>query len=452
MKFAKYFLLGIALMLPFSPAAFSQQSFSGKAELAEKVKKEFLHAWNSYRKYAWGHDALKPLSRSFRDWHSESLMMTPVDAFDTMLLMGLKKEAEEAKQLILSGLSFDKDITVQNFEISIRILGGLISAYELDGDKRFLQMAEDLAQRLIKAFNSPTGMPYRMVNLKTGKTSGAESNSAEIGTYIIEYGTLSRLTGKPVYFNTAKKAMAELYKRRSSRGLIGSEINVETGEWLNKESHISGGIDSYYEYLLKAAILFDDKDLKTMWDSSITAINKYLYDEKGGELWYGVSDMNTGERISTTYGALDAFFPAVLSLNGDMEKAEKLQQSGYKMWLLAGIEPEQIDYATMKITSPYYLLRPENIESAYYLYRYTGDYRYITMGEEYLNSIIKYCRTDNGYCALKNVMTGEKMDAMESFFLAETMKYLYLLFAPEETLDFNSYIFNTEAHPVKRNY
>jgi len=84
---------------------------------------------------------------------------------------------------------------VQNFEVSIRILGGLLSAYELDGDNRFLALAKDLADRLIKSFDSPTGMPYRYVNLATGKTRGEISNPAEIGTYIIEYGIPSRHTG-----------------------------------------------------------------------------------------------------------------------------------------------------------------------------------------------------------------------------------------------------------------
>ncbi|MBK7212523.1 MAG: glycoside hydrolase family 47 protein [Bacteroidales bacterium] len=110
-------------------------------------------------------DALRPLSRSGHNWYPQSLLMTPIDAYDGLLILGFKEEAAEAKKLIFEKLNFDVDMEVQNFEVSIRILGGLLSAYELDGDKRFLNLAEDLANRLIKSFDSPTGMPYRYVNL-----------------------------------------------------------------------------------------------------------------------------------------------------------------------------------------------------------------------------------------------------------------------------------------------
>ena len=123
-----------------------------KNEYAEKVKQEFLHSWNAYKKYAWGKDQLKPLSKTFRNWYDESLLMTPVDAFDTMVLMGLKEEAKETKELIFKNLSFDKNFFVQNFEITIRLLGGLISAYQLDGDKRFLNLAEDLRKQIAPCF------------------------------------------------------------------------------------------------------------------------------------------------------------------------------------------------------------------------------------------------------------------------------------------------------------
>lgn len=422
---------------------------TGRAALAEKVKEQFLHAWNGYKRYAWGHDALKPLSKGYHDWHAKSLLMTPVDAFDTMVLMGLKKEAAEAKKLIFERLSFDYDFYVKNFEIVIRLLGGLISSYQLDGDQRFLRLAVDLADRLLPVFDTPTGMPYMYINLKKGRTRGKISNPAEIGTLILEFGTLSKLTGKPVYYEKAKRAVTELFKRRSPLGLVGTTINVETGKWIRTASHISGRIDSYYEYLLKAWLLFADKDFKAMWQDSIAAVNQYLADDLPQGLWYGYTEMNIGKRTNTRFGALDAFFPAVLALSGDLQRARKLQDSCFKMWQLHGIEPEQLDYSTMKIHHPQYVLRPENIESAYYLFQYTGDVTYLKMGRTYLESLIKYCKTPYGFAHLKSVVTKEKADSMESFFLAETLKYLYLLFAPKETLNFPKVIFNTEAHPIQ---
>src|SRR5881398_70350 len=225
-------------------------------QLASRVRDEFLHAWNNYERYAWGHDALRPLSKAAHDWYGQSLLMTPVDALDTLILMHLDVEAGKVRSLIVNNLSFDRDIYVKNFEITIRLLGGLLSSYQLTGDKRLLNLAEDLGNRLLPVFDSPTGLPYRYVNLKTGKVRGNVTNPAEAGTLLIEFGTLSKLTVKPIFYNKAKRALVEIYKRRSPIGLIGTRINVETGNWTNTDSHISAEIDSYYEYLLKCWLLF----------------------------------------------------------------------------------------------------------------------------------------------------------------------------------------------------
>lgn len=438
----------LLLFLFTSSLIFPQSREIDKTKLANEVKKEFLHAWYGYKKYAWEHDELLPLSKSYKDWYGESLLLTPMDAFGTMKIMGLEKEAKEDKELILSKLNFDKDLSVQFFEVNIRLLGGLLSAYQLDGDKRFLDLAIDLADRLLPAFDSPTGMPYRYVNLKTGETKNPVSNPAEIGTLILEWGTLSKITGNKIYYEKAKRALEEIYKRRSQIDLVGTFINVETGEWTNTDSHISGAIDSYYEYLFKGWLMFGDQDLKSMWDVSITAINKYLADETKNGFWYGHADMNTGKRTATVFGSLDAFFPAVLILSGDTVRAEKLQESCYKMWMLKRIEPEELNYSNMKVTYPNYSLRPENIESAYYLYHFTHNEKYLQMGKDYFESLVKYCRNEAGYSTLKSVINKEQSDLMHSFFLAETLKYCYLIFAPQNTIDFSKTIFNTEAHPL----
>lgn len=442
-------IFSILLLLLLLPVAVQAQT--SNKQLAAEVKAEFLHAWTGYKKYAWGHDDLKPLSKTPHDWYAESLLMTPVDSLDTMIIMGLDDEATETKKYIVENLSFDKDIEVQNFEITIRLLGALLTNYQLTGDKRLLDLAEDLGNRLLPVFNSPTGMPYRYVNLKTGKVSKPVSNPAETGTLIIEFGTLSKLTGKPIFYDKAKRALVETYNRRSKIGLVGEWINVETGSWANNDSHISGAIDSYYEYLLKCSLLFGDQDCGRMWKDSIKSINKYLAEKQpDDELWYGHADMNTGARRATTYGALDAFFPAVLALSGDIQRARRLQDSSYRMWNEAGIEPEEFDYRAKKITSPGYPLRPEIVESTYYLYRYTKETKYLLMGEKMWRDFVRYCRTDDGYAALKSVVTKEKTDSMQSFLFAETFKYFYLLFSPPDTLDFDNVIFNTEAHPIKK--
>ncbi len=419
---------------------------------AERVKGEFLHAWRGYEQYAWGHDDLKPLTKTHHDWYGDPLLMTPVDALDTMVLMGLTAEADKTRDYIAKNLSFDKDIYVKNFEITIRLLGGLLSGYQLTGDRRLLALAEDLGRRLLPVFESKTGIPYMYVNLKTGAVRNPVTNPAEAGTLLVEFGTLARLTGKPVFYDKAKRALVEVYRRRSPIGLVGQNVDVETGEWTNTNSSISAEIDSYYEYLLKCWLLFGDRDCKRMWEESIRAVNRHLADDTSAALWYGHADMSTGKRTATVFGALDAFFPALLALSGDLKRAERLQVSCARMWAVHGIEPEELDYTTMKVQSPAYHLRPEIVESAYYLYHFTRDPKYLRMGQGFFEDFVRACRTEAGYAALKDVATKEKLDVMHSFLFAETFKYYFLLFSPPSVLRFDEVVFNTEAHPIRRTW
>src|SRR3972149_6822021 len=159
--------------------------------------------------------------------------------------------------------------------------------------------------------------------------------------------------------------------------------------------------------------------------------------------------MDTGGRTGTTYGSLHAFLPAGLAMGGDLDRARRLQESGFRMWTLHGIEPEGFDYTAMRATRPGYQLRPEIIESAYYLAHYTGDRRFVEMGQTMFGDLKTYCRTDAGYTVLTSVVTKEKGDLMHSFFLAETLKYAYLILQPG-AIDLDRVVFNTEAHPLRR--
>jgi mannosidase alpha-like ER degradation enhancer 2 len=122
------------------------------------------------------------------------------------------------------------------------------------------------------------------------------------------------------------------------------------------------------------------------------------------------------------------------------------------MWQLHGIEPEELNFRIMEVTNAGYALRPEIVESTYYLYHYTRDPKYLEMGKVLFADFVKYCKTDEAYASLKSVVTKEKGDSMQSFVFAETFKYFYLLFAPPKTLPFRKVIFNTEAHPIRRTW
>lgn len=436
---------------PAQAAKDAPMSDAEVARYAQRVREEARHAWNGYKQYAWGHDDLAPLSKKPHDWYAETMLFTPVDALDTLILLGLDKEAADARELVATRLSFDKDITVSHFETTIRVLGGLLSGYQLTGDKRLLALADDLGTRMLPVFDTKTGLPYPQINLRTGKPSGTESNPAEAGTLLLEYGTLARLTGKQAYYDKAKRALVAVYERRDPKtGLVGEVIDIRDGKWTSTASHVGGRIDSYYEYLFKCWKLFDDQDCLDMWKASVGPMHKYLADEVDGGLWYGHADMRSGERTKPQYGALDAFLPGLLAYAGDIPRAASLQDSGFRMWNLHGIEPEALDYRAMKVTAPGYPLRPEIVESAWYLHRLDGDPRWRRQGAKMFDDFVRHTRTDAGFAALEDVTTKKKADRMESFVLAETFKYYWLLFAPVQGVDLETSVLNTEAHPLKR--
>ncbi len=420
-----------------------------KKEMCEKVKQAAQHAWQGYKQYAWGADDLKPLTKQPKLWYKSSMLMTPVDAFDTFTILGLTDEAKEAKDLILSKLSFDLDNDVQVFEITIRLLAGLLTAYELDGDKKFLALAKDLGDRLMPAFKSPTGIPYRYVHLQTGKTRDGINNPAEVGTLMMEFGKLSKLTGDNSYYNAAKKGMMEVYHRRSKLDLVGEQIDNVTGKWVSTQSHISGYIDSYYEYMYKSWVLFGDADFKKAFDVHNKAIKKYLISKENNGWFMHHVDMNTGVVSATTYGALDAFYAGLCAYAGDIKTAKEIQRANYYMWTKFNIEPEEFNFKNDSLMSAYYILRPESLESDFYLFRLTKDQKYLWQGKYMVNAILDHCYNDAGYASLKNVLTFEKINSMESFFFGETLKYAYLIFAPETALDLRKVVLTTEAHPFK---
>lgn len=457
------FLMFFGLVFLFTGCN-NDQPKNEESHLADDVKKEFIRTWEAYKTYAWGHDVLLPISKSYSDWYDESLHISPIDAYSTMKVMGLDSLAEEVEQYIMDSVFWDKDLFVKTFEVNIRILGGMLAMYQYTGEKEILDKTEDFGRRMLAAFNSPTGIPYYWFNLKTGEVKGVTVNVAEAATYLLEMGILSYYTNNPVYYQAAKKANLAIWERVSDINLVGEYINVETGEWTKESSHICAGIDSYYEYLLKAYLLFGDEELKPIWDQSIIALNTYLPEESDTSLWYKRVNMHTGEKLTTminedrpelTEGNIvtlyDAFFPAVLVLNGDLEQAGKLQETWDWLWNRYGLEPMVYNFGPAVPTYPVYSLNPEIIESAYYLYHATGEVKYLDMLKQYWADILKYCKTDIAFSSIENVQTMGKRDNMPTYFFAETLKYLYLAFAKDnDKFNLDDYVFNTEAHPFRK--
>jgi hypothetical protein len=416
-------------------------------QLAVRVRHDIKRSWDAYTDYAWGKDVLLPVSGTGRNWYDASLNISPIDAFSTLVVSGLTDEADRVVAYVADSVRFDLDMKVKVFEVNIRVLGGLVSMYQLSGDERILEKAADFGKRLMPAFRSPTGIPYYWVNLKTGEVQGQRVNVAEAGSYLLEMGMLSYFTGNPEYYQAARRSTKAVFDRRSDLGLVGEVIDVETGEWLDPGSHIGAGTDSYYEYLFKGWLLFGDPGLKAMWDESIEAVLKYIPEEKDGRTWYGKVDMHTGERTGSVITLWDAFMPALLAVSGHMDEAASLQRSWDWLWNRHGIEPMVYDYAADSILNPAYDLNPEIIESAWYLWELTGEQAYLHMLKGYFKDLLASCSTDVAFTELRNVLTGEKGDYMATYFLAETLKYLYLAFADQDMYNLETVVFSTEAHP-----
>jgi hypothetical protein len=439
-----FLLLSAIHSAPFAHAALPATS------LADSIRGETLRSWNAYVRYAWGYDDFRPISRKGTNWYAEPLGISMIDAYSTLKLMGLDSEAGRIERFVVDSIRFDRDIAVKTFEVDIRILGGLLCMYHHSANPAVLAKAEDFGRRLLPAFRTQTGIPRYYVNLKTGESHGDTVNVAEGGSSLLEMGILSMFTGKPEYYQAAKRASRALYDRRFPTGLVAQDIDVQRGVWLDTDSHIGACIDSYYEYLLKGWVLFGDPDLKRMWDTSIAAIQRYVPDTSTGRLWYGHVDARTGEFRSGVVTLWDAYFPAVLTLAGDLPRAVRLQTSWEGLWDAHGLEPMVYDFRKDSIITPGYSLNPEIIESAYYLFQATGDSRYRAMSWKMFADLLRYCRTAEAFCCIADVRTKTRADEMPSFFFAETLKYFYLTFADVPGFAFRDIVFTTEGHPFRR--
>jgi len=423
-----------------------QKSVPTENPLADEIRNETLRTWQAYVEYAWGHDNLKPLSKGYEDWYEGSLNISSIDAYSSLHLMGFDVEIQRIERYVIDSLSFDQDLDVKVFEVNIRVLGGLLNMYHQTQNDTLLQKAQDFGNRLLPAFESPTGLPYFHINLKTGQPSGETINVAEAGSYLMEFGLLSYFTQDPKYYQAAKRATKAVFERRSTIGLLGRDLNVKTGEWTVTESMAGAYVDSYLEYLYKAWVLFGDPELKTMWDAHIGPINQYLTDEDGDLLWYGKSDRETGQRTSTDITLWDAYLPGLLALSGDVDRAKKAHNAWDAVWNKHDAVSFAYDYKKDSVLNPYFQLNPEVMESAYYLWHLTGDSTYYQRNVQYFNDLKIHCRTPVAYAHLNDITTKEKDDKLATFFIAETLKYLYLTFSDTTSVSLNTHVFTTEAH------
>ncbi|XP_010913489.1 alpha-mannosidase I MNS5 isoform X2 [Elaeis guineensis] len=474
---ARWGLLSLLILSAFShPAA--GFGAAKKAYMREKVRKMFYHAYENYMAHAFPHDELKPLTKTFTDSLSElgnlkleylpqnynGSALSLIESLSSLVVLGNFTEFQRGVLWLSDNLTFDVDARVNLFECNIRVLGGLISAHILATDTKsrldhglyknqLLNLAEDLGQRFLPAFDSPTGLPYAWINLKNGvmENETTETSTSGCGSLILEMGALSRLTGDSKYEAVALRALRKLWSMRSSLNLLGTTLDVVTGEWIECSSGIGAGVDSFYEYLIKAYILFGSDEYWDIFHSAYLAVQKYF---RHGP-WYHEADMRTGRATYWQLTSLQAFWPGLQILVGDIAAANSSHREFFHVWQRFGVLPERylLDHDMLHPTERYYPLRPELAESTFYLYQATKDPWYMEVGESIINSLNSYAKVDGGFASIRDVMTMQQEDHQHSFFLSETCKYLYLLFDDSFLADKN-YVFTTEGHllPIRSSW
>lgn len=500
----KGFVLSIALYIiyyyatGFLPA---NDTLSVNWEQAQlEVKQVFLESWDSYEKYGWGSDVYHPVSRKGENMGPKPLGWMIVDSLDTLMIMDCPEQLARAKKWVKEDLNYNFDYNVNVFETTIRMLGGLLSAHHLSKDDVYLDKAADLANALVGGFNSKTGIPYSSVNLMSGEglknhvDNGALS-TAEVATLQLEFKYLAKLTGESLFWEKAEKIMEVLDANEPKDGLVPIYVQPDTGKYQSQLIRLGSRGDSYYEYLLKQYLQTNNEE-EIYWDmyrESVDGVKKHLVGKSkpNGLTYIGELEAGIGGPLSPKMDHLVCFYGGLLAvgatngltleeakklpswdseLESDFKLGEELTETCYKMYHDvpgSGLSPEIVVFNNEGMTGDkdfyikpldrHNLQRPETVESLFYLYRLTKDEKYRQWGYEIFQNFIKHTKIvdENGivsYTSLEDVTTNppRKGDNMESFWLAETLKYLYLLFDDTNQLPLDKYVFNTEAHPFPR--
>ncbi|XP_073728715.1 mannosyl-oligosaccharide 1,2-alpha-mannosidase IA isoform X2 [Misgurnus anguillicaudatus] len=442
----------------------------------EKVKEMMKFAWDNYKSYAWGKNELRPLTKNghignmFGGLRGASI----VDSLDTLYIMGLMDEYEEAKEWVQNNLDLNSNGEASVFEVNIRYVGGLLSAFYLTGAEIFKQKVVELGEKLLPAFNTPTGIPRGVINLGSGTSwswgwaSAGSSILAEFGTLHLEFLHLSEVSGNPTFTEKVSNIRKLLNKIEKPHGLYPNFLSPVSGNWVQHHVSIGGLGDSFYEYLIKSYLMSDktDEEAKRMYYSAMEAIETNLVQKSPGGLTY-VAEWRGGI-LDHKMGHLACFSGGMIGIGADDGPQEKKQhyldlaaeithtchESYSRTATKLGPEAFRFDAGAeataTRLSDRYYILRPEVIESYMYMWRLTHDPKYREWGWEAVEALEKHCRVDAGFSGIRDVYasTVSHDNMQQSFFLSETLKYLYLLFSDDDLLPFEDWVFNTEAHPL----
>ncbi|KAL4781237.1 glycoside hydrolase [Aspergillus varians] len=490
----------------------------------EEVKDAFVTSWDAYAHYAWGQDRFHPISKTGSQMSPNGLGWIIVDSLDTLMIMNQTTRLSDARKWLHRGLTYDQDQDVNTFETTIRMLGGLLSAHYLSTilpnvssrrDYVYLTKAVDLADRLLGAYESKSGIPYASVNLGTRQgllshADGGASSTAEATTIQLEMKYLAHLTGNKNYWQKAEKVMKVIDDHQMQDGLVPIFVHPDTGQFRYREIRLGSRGDSYYEYLIKQYLQTSGQEpiYREMWEEALAGMQKHLVTSTKHSKLQFIAELpqGIGGPLSPKMDHLVCFLPGSIALGAtegltekearqmpgwnsqkeqQMQLARELTKTCWAMYAvtdtslspeIAWFEADKADLQPSPGSSPrpsstndedswkrdfiikpldaHNLQRPETVESLFLMYRVTNDPIYREWGWKIFKAFQKHTIVSDsqGYTSLQDVtkVPPPQRDNMESFWLAETLKYLYLLFSPREFLPLSEVVFNTEAHVLPR--
>ncbi|KAK4232490.1 glycoside hydrolase [Podospora fimiseda] len=515
-----------AVMVSTAPAGSEQQSrppYIVNKHRARAVQDAFRVSWDGYYQYAFPHDSLKPIAKSWEDDRYVFCLLflfrngwgaSAVDAFSTALIMGNWEAVDQLLNYIPT-IDFSKTNTeVSLFETTIRYLGGLLSAYDLITGPLsgyiprnrttqvyyILVQAKFLADNLKVAFDTPSGIPDNNLYFNPPRRAGSRTNGiATIGTLVLEWTRLSDLTGDQQYARLAQRAEEYLLHPRPALGepfpgLLGANVDLGTGLFVDGAGGWGGGTDSFYEYLIKM-YLYDPyrfSEYRDRWVLAADSSMKYLISHPTSRpdltflaMWRNRTLEFYSEHLACfsggnfILGGLTLSDPSYVKFGLELVNGCRATYKNTE----TGIGPEIFRWQDGRtplnssnnpgppvnesgfyeksgfwVANGGYVLRPEVIESYYYAYRATGDKKYQEWAWEAFKAINESCRVGVGYSGILDVNRergGGYRDFQESFWFAEVLKYSFLIFAEDDAPwqvradGKNEFVFNTEAHPIR---
>lgn len=506
-------------------------------ERRDKVIKTFEISWDGYEKYAWGMDEYHPVSKKGRNMVEGGMGWIIVDALDTMIMMNLTSRVKHAREWISTSLNYDANHEVNTFETTIRMLGGLLSAHYLSttfpdlapitdddanqpGEDLYIEKATDLADRILGAFESKSGIPFASFNLNTSMgipshADGGASSTAEAATLQLEFKYLAKLTGETHYWEKVEKVVEVIDNNHMPDGLLPIFIYADTGTFRGENIRLGSRGDSYYEYLIKQYLQTSEGEpvYLEMWNESLEGIKKHLltYSKHASLTVLGERPNGLNNPMTAKMDHLVCFLPGTIALgltggstvaeakarlgsawtkkdDEDLELAKELMRTCWGMYKVmeTRLAPE---IAYLEIDDPprkwlpldqdppksasmddrhdgkwakdydihphdvHNLQRPETVESLFYMYRITGETMYREWGWEMFQAFVKHAQVDEdgqayAFTSLDSAkqIPARHRDNMESFWLAETLKYMFLLFSSETDFPLDQVVINTEGH------